>query len=195
MLAMHSSKHPALRYISLVHCTSSTRHVHVQSRVHLSCHVQSNCFIRRGAPGRSSITSLRIFLGCALFLFICPDSVRRTDCSAQPITDVSYQIEEELDIGSYVGNILHSSRLSDVYSAEVLSTLQFRFLKQYHAAKFLLDGSTGVLRTGNRIDRDSLCPGAETCGLRLDVAVQPAQYFRIIRVTVNITDINDNEPR
>lgn len=48
--------------------------------------------------------------------------------------------------------------------------------------------------TGARIDRDSICPGYDVCSVRLDVAVQPVEYFRIVRVTVFIRDVNDNSP-
>lgn len=141
--------------------------------------------------GRAAMTATTsTVIGPLLLLFI-------SDCYCQSVSDVEYVIEEEVEIGTYVGNVLQNMLqvADDIYREDVLANLQFRFLRQHHAMLFTLDGSTGVVRTGSRIDRDSLCPGADTCGLRLDIAVQPAQYFRIIRVTVNITDINDNAPR
>lgn len=114
---------------------------------------------------------------------------------AQDIIEIKYELKEEPDIGTFVGNVVGDSELSVIYSREVLAVLHLRFLKQRISNVFLLDGSTGMLRTANRLDRESLCPGVDSCILRIDVAIQPIQYFRIIRVTVNLLDVNDNSPR
>ncbi|ESN99511.1 hypothetical protein HELRODRAFT_84140, partial [Helobdella robusta] len=53
---------------------------------------------------------------------------------------------------------------------------------------------SGVLRTFTRIDRDELCPTSDSCVIKIDVAVQPVEYFRILRVFVTVLDINDNPP-
>jgi len=50
----------------------------------------------------------------------------------------------------------------------------------------VVDAATGVIRTETTVDRDSLCPGAVDCLLRLDVvAVHPINPFRIVRVDVS----------
>ena len=45
----------------------------------------------------------------------------------------------------------------------------------------MIDGSSGVIRTGEVIDRDhaSLCRYQVTCVIELDVALQPLQYFQV----------------
>lgn len=113
----------------------------------------------------------------------------------QEILELRYDLIEEPDIGTKVGNVVTDSDLRFLYSPEVLEMLQLRFLKQSHSSIFLLDSSTGVVRTANRIDRESLCPGFDACVLRVDVAIQPIQFFRIIRLFISIEDINDNSPR
>lgn len=119
----------------------------------------------------------------------------RTRSFGQEILERRYSLVEEPDIGTYVGNVITDSDLRSLYSPEVLDMLQLRFLRQSHSSVFLLDGSTGVVRTANRIDRETICPGFDSCVLRVDVAIQPIQFFRIIRLFISIEDINDNSPR
>lgn len=47
---------------------------------------------------------------------------------------------------------------------------------------FHLDPASGIIRTAAPLDRDRICPGAETCNLAVDVAVQPIIHFFIIKV-------------
>jgi len=117
---------------------------------------------------------------------------------ADDTLELKYRLEEEPDVGTYVGDVRQDTSLTKFYDADVLKQLQFRFLRQQQQQQqhmFAIDGATGIIRTSGRVDRDILCPGAETCLVKLDVAVQPAQYFRIIRVTIAILDINDNAPK
>ena len=93
-----------------------------------------------------------------------------------------------------MGDVIRDANLHKIYDPTSIHQLQFRFLRQYHPGWFVIDNGTGVIRSGARIDREAICPGAETCDLRIDVAIQPLQRFRIIRVTVTIDDINDNQP-
>jgi len=71
--------------------------------------------------------------------------------------------------------------------------LKFRFLTpppDYLA----INETSGKIYTNGRIDRDVLCRGLEHCRIREDIAVQPIQYFQIIKIVVEIIDINDNRP-
>jgi len=110
--------------------------------------------------------------------------------------EVKYRLEEEQEVGMYVGNVQKDTNLASLYGADVMHRLQFRFLRQHQQQlPFSVDVDTGIVTTSGRVDRDVICPGAETCDVKLDVAVQPAQYFRVIRVTIAILDINDNAPQ
>lgn len=55
-----------------------------------------------------------------------------------------------------------------------------------YISKVLLNKST---------DRDDLCPKPSTCTFTFEIAISPTQYFRIITVSLDITDITDNKPR
>jgi protocadherin delta 1 len=104
-----------------------------------------------------------------------------------------YTLIEELQPGTFIGNVVEDARLQQKYRPSEFRQLRFRFLNE-PPVNFIVENTTGVIRTGSRIDRESVCPGRDDCRIKLDVAVQPVQYFRIIKVTVKIIDINDNWP-
>ena len=105
-----------------------------------------------------------------------------------------YQIYEEIRAGRYIGNVKDDANLAQKYTdISTLQQLRFQFLSQ-PATNFLIEVKTGVIKTSGRLDRDTICPNMEVCEVKLDVAVQPVHYFEIIKVTVDILDINDNFP-
>jgi Cadherin-like len=112
--------------------------------------------------------------------------------------------------GSSVGLLeLHyvisdAARLDQKYPPEILHTIRFRFLNQPTTGNTLsVNNTTGRLTTIGRIDRETLCAELtsstgsrnDMCKLRFDVALQPAQFFQIIRIVVEILDVNDNSPQ
>ena len=140
-------------------------------------------------------TSMIVYITSLLALHHCVVaalSIRQSDGTLE----VKYRLEEEQEVGMYVGNVREDTHLASLYSADVMHKLHFRFLRAHqHSLPFSVDDDTGIITTSGRVDRDAICPGAETCDVKLDVAVQPAQYFRVIRVTIAILDINDNSPQ
>lgn len=105
-----------------------------------------------------------------------------------------YKIQEESPKGMHVCNLIEDARLS--YSVDVLSLLRFRFLTEPNTL-FDIGANTGVITTAAVIDRDSttLCRQRELCEVSLDVVIQPSQHFQILKVIVEIVDINDNAPK
>ena len=106
-------------------------------------------------------------------------------------------MDEETSVGTFVGNIITDARLVDVFPSVDVSELRFSFLRR-GVTRFSLDRVTGVLTTSGRLDREALCDpssSSSTCLLRMDVAVQPMQFFRVVRVLVYVRDINDNAPQ
>ena len=118
--------------------------------------------------------------------------------------ELRYVIQEELEVDSSIADIKDDAGLARRYDAETLAALRFRFLAQppWHIA---IDETSGLIRTDGRIDREEICGdgggddgggvGDGGCKIRLDVAVQPMIYFQIVKISVEILDVNDNSPR
>lgn len=113
--------------------------------------------------------------------------------NGQELLELKYRLEEEQSAGTYVGNVFDDTNLGKIYDASALQQLQFRFLRQQNL--FVIDNATGIIRTNSQIDREAICPSAINCDIRIDVVLQPQQFFRIIRASVTILDINDNWPQ
>ena len=115
---------------------------------------------------------------------------------AEEEAQLRYQIEENLPVGTHLGNLIDDAGLRSRFPPEVLPLIRFRFLAD-SVDLFDVGSSSGILQTTAEIDRDSpsLCRQREVCELSLDVVLQPAQYFQIVKVRVEILDINDNTPK
>ncbi|XP_030621309.1 protocadherin beta-16-like [Chanos chanos] len=101
---------------------------------------------------------------------------------------VSYSIPEEMAIGSVIGNI-----------AQDLG-LDIKRLKSGKARVYMGDSpeyievnkDRGVLLIKERIDREVLCRKTTPCAIHFQIILEnPMELFRI---TLEITDINDNAP-
>ncbi|XP_076595466.1 protocadherin beta-16-like [Chaetodon auriga] len=101
---------------------------------------------------------------------------------------VSYSIPEEMTKGSVVGNIAHDLGLD-------LKRLKSGKARVYTGASVEyigLNKERGVLLIQERIDREALCGETTPCALHFQLILEnPMELFR---VTVEITDINDNTP-
>lgn len=111
----------------------------------------------------------------------------------QELLELKYRLEEEQRAGTYVGNIFDDANIGKIYDSTALQQLQFRFLRQQQY--FVIDNLTGIIRTNSQIDREAICPSAVNCDIRVDVVLQPQPFFRIIRASVAVLDINDNWPQ
>ena len=107
--------------------------------------------------------------------------------------EIDYILTDQVDGNTFIGNIIQDASLNKKYQSQVLQTLTFRFLTP-PKEPFVIEERTGVLRTSGTIDRDTICPRENVCEVKLDIAVQPVQYFQIIKVSIEILDLNDNAP-
>jgi len=115
--------------------------------------------------------------------------------SRPEIEMLHYVVPEHTGNSTMVADIMADARLSRLYPPEVLGQFHFRFLSSPPLA-VSIDGQSGVMRTAGEIDREAVkqCRRLQSCLLPVDVAISPAAYFRIIRVTIEIADINDHAP-
>jgi len=97
-----------------------------------------------------------------------------------------YRVEEDRQPGTVLADIKTDSRLSERYSSAVLDQLRFATLATQSAVDsqrhFHVDDVTGLIRAASSLDRDDICPAAVNCTLNIDLAVQPAAYFQLIKV-------------
>jgi len=122
----------------------------------------------------------------------------RSSIRSKPeVETLRYIVSEHADNGTLVADIMADAGLRQLLPPEVVDKLHFRFLSEPPlGAPMSIDRKSGVLRTAGDIDREAVtqCRHVETCRLPVDVAVGPAPYFCIIRVTVDIYDVNDHAP-
>lgn len=109
-------------------------------------------------------------------------------------SELHYQIEEEVPVGTMVGNVVVDAEVGHGLPAEVRRSLRFKFLTSPHI-NVTVDELTGNLMTSGRIDRETLCRELDQqCIIRQSVAVHPIQFFKIVKVAFTVIDINDNSP-
>jgi len=112
-------------------------------------------------------------------------------------TFLDYYMLEELPPRSLVGNLVRDYGLDHQYRPAVLASLRFTMLTQSQLERpnFVVDELTGDIHlTSLRLDRESICPRQDECIVQFDVAVQPIQYFQIIKVSVWCRSCHDEQP-
>ncbi|XP_048371973.1 protocadherin gamma-A12-like [Sphaerodactylus townsendi] len=103
---------------------------------------------------------------------------------------IRYSIPEEMQKGSFVGNITKDLGMDGKHLSEHgLRIISHRGTSQY----FTLNVITGHLQTSERIDREEICGKAEDCLLNLQVIIE--NKLEIYGIEVKIIDINDNAPQ
>ncbi|XP_062381343.1 protocadherin beta-16-like [Sardina pilchardus] len=104
------------------------------------------------------------------------------------LAQVSYTIPEEMAKGSLVGNIAMDLGLD----VKRLVSGRARIFTGDSVEYIELIKERGVLLIKDRIDRETLCGQTTPCALHFQIILEnPIEFFR---VTVEITDINDNAP-
>ncbi|XP_046907530.1 protocadherin beta-16-like isoform X22 [Hypomesus transpacificus] len=101
---------------------------------------------------------------------------------------VNYSIREEMVKGSLVGNIAQDLGLD----IKRLKTGKARVHVGNSIEYIELNKERGVLLIKERIDREALCRQTTPCALHFQILLEnPIEFYR---VTIEITDINDNAP-
>ncbi|XP_030648010.1 protocadherin gamma-A2-like [Chanos chanos] len=101
---------------------------------------------------------------------------------------VSYSIPEEMPIGSAVGNIAEDLGLD----LKRLKSGKARIYTGNSMEYIEINKEKGVLLIKEKIDREVLCAKTTHCALHLQLILDnPMELYRI---TVEITDLNDNAP-
>ena len=102
---------------------------------------------------------------------------------------IRYSVPEELDKGSFVGNIAKDLGLEP----RELEERGVRIVSRGRTQLFALNSRSGSLVTADRIDREELCAQSARCLVSFNILVE--NKMKMYGVEVEITDINDNLPR
>uniref|UniRef100_A0A5F9CXZ9 Protocadherin gamma subfamily A, 4 n=1 Tax=Oryctolagus cuniculus TaxID=9986 RepID=A0A5F9CXZ9_RABIT len=102
--------------------------------------------------------------------------------------EIRYSMPEELEKGSFVGNIAKDLGLEP----RELEERGVRIVSRGRAQLFALNARSGGLVTADRIDREELCDRAPTCVANLEILLE--DKVKILGVEVEILDVNDNAP-
>ncbi|XP_059845899.1 protocadherin-10-like [Hypanus sabinus] len=101
---------------------------------------------------------------------------------------IRYTIPEEMEYGSFVGNIAENLGLTNRQLSARKCRIVFLEGRQYLEVNL----DTGVLFVSSRIDREQLCAQSPSCILGFQIILEnPLQMHR---GEVEILDINDNSP-
>ncbi|XP_070090157.1 protocadherin gamma-A6 isoform X10 [Equus caballus] len=102
---------------------------------------------------------------------------------------IRYSIPEELNKGSFVGNIAKDLGLEPRELAE----RGLRIVSRDRTQLFALNPRSGSLITADRIDREELCSQSARCLVSFNILLE--DKLNLYPIEVEIMDINDNTPR
>jgi len=149
--------------------------------------IELSAIVRNNAKITKMVTSSKMMVFPLLLVLSSLVSVTSGPSPRHPNQrELRYVVQEELLVGSDIGDIADDAGLVDRYGPTVArSALRFRFLATPRVP-VEVDELTGRVRTTGRLDREAICGDGgdhmELCLDRLDVAVQPMNYFQIIKV-------------
>ncbi|XP_053321571.1 protocadherin gamma-B5-like isoform X2 [Spea bombifrons] len=99
-----------------------------------------------------------------------------------------YSIPEEMRKDSIIANIANDLGLD----VQQLTVRKFRMVSRFSDKYFAINLENGNLYVIDRIDRETLCGAEVTCFLAFDAVVE--NPLNIVKVNIEIQDINDNSP-
>ena len=147
------------------------------------------------------MAAAKVMLGFVLFCIgpvTCIPLPNPTSPGLPKVKDpLEYFLLEELSANLLIGNAAVDARLSDLYNASIIPQLTYSFVPEVDERQHLfdIDRRTAIIKTTQQIDRDRLCPGSQACYVLLHVQVHPVSLNKVIRILVEILDVNDHNPK
>ncbi|CAD5118791.1 unnamed protein product [Dimorphilus gyrociliatus] len=100
---------------------------------------------------------------------------------------INFSILDQTPPKTVVGYVLKSKESKADF--RLFETSEMDFSKNFSLGKF------GELKTETTIDRDYICTNKETCLIKLEGGMVRGRSFQLLPITVQIRDINDNNPK
>ena len=147
-----------------------------------------------GFSSVSDIVGIRLTL-CLLFMLGASDGQSPSHGQSQQV-ELTYSIQEELEPNTFIANIYEDAKLMKKYEEDTLDQMRFRFLGAPDI-DVIIDMMSGILRSGERIDRDAICPQEDDCVIKFDIVTfipEPLRFLESIKVNIVLLDLNDNQP-
>nr|XP_020137851.1 protocadherin gamma-A10 isoform X14 [Microcebus murinus] len=129
---------------------------------------------QRNRPARSELVLLCLFFGM-------PWEARARQ--------IYYSVPEEIEKGSFVGNISKDLGLAP----GELAGRGVRVVSRGRTQLFALSPRSGSLVTAGRIDREELCAQSAPCLVSFNILVE--DRVKLFGIEIEVTDINDNAPK
>ncbi|XP_027401975.1 protocadherin gamma-A3 isoform X12 [Bos indicus x Bos taurus] len=131
------------------------------------------------------MTNYQRFRKCGGLALLCVllGTLCKTGCG-----QIRYSVSEELDKGSFVGNIAKDLGLEP----QELAERGVRIVSRGRTQLFALNPRSGSLVTADRIDREELCAQSPQCLVSFNILVE--DKLNIFEVEIEIKDLNDNAP-
>ena len=127
-------------------------------------------------------------------MWLCVISVVQAQ-EGRPQKHLEYRRMDEIQAGVNISVIPDDARFIDHYPSDVLYKFRYDIIKGEHKRYFHVHPVRGTLSVTSFLDRDVICTHQLECDILLDVAiVQPVDYFEVIKVTLTLIDVNDNDP-
>eukprot|EP00063_Salmo_salar_P093085 XP_014067920.1 PREDICTED: protocadherin alpha-2-like [Salmo salar] len=101
---------------------------------------------------------------------------------------ISYSVSEEVDKGTFVGNLAKDLNLN----VQELESRGLRIAFDQSKRFFEANLKTGILYVNERIDREQICPNTVKCSLNIEAIL--SHPMLVHRIEIHILDINDNAP-